>query len=615
MYGKQIRLVFLILAALWIFAACSPQTVTETITVVETVVVEREVEGEVVTVVETREVVVVVTVAPEESAAPVAAEPPSEPQAGGTLNVWLPNGWPEQSWPHRSNWESGWAIGPMAEVMFHPLPDGTMEPILATGFDVSEDGLVYTVYLREDVTWHDGAPFTAADVKYSHELRFSPDLRPRWNLRQGRTVKGILDYNNGEADEIEGIQIVDDHTLQLVLESPDAGLPRLFLGEMLEIVPKHVLENLDRDRVLNGTADYWFTNPIGTGPYKFVQYQTDQFIEFVRNDDYWGGQVGPERLFLRIASPEVAVVQLQRGELDLVNPLQLTEVRRLEDVAGVELLEAENIAQWYGLEMNYLTKDALWRNPKAKQALLYSIDRQAYVDSILQGFGTVRHSFFDGTPYACPTMTRYDYDPVKAMELWRELGVEPPDMTISFMSWLGIKARLDYLPIAQEYLRQLGFRSNVDIIDNALILEYIQGDGPRGQDWDFAVLLFGPGADPGVILPFMDPDTDSNFGRRYWPENPDPNTGRKENAIPYENPALPDLLAQARVETDPDRRIEIYQQIDCIFNEDLPALMTASPSFIAGKSPQLQGLDWDNLAGLGFWTRMYKPGDWWVWEQ
>lgn len=548
-------------------------------------------------------------------APPMAAEPPSEPQEGGTLNVWQPNGWPEQSVPHRSNWETSWAISPMIERLFWPKPDGTMEPLLATGYDVSDDGLVYTLHLREGVKWHDGEPFTAEDVAYSLLLRLNPNLRPLNESRQGRTIIDQIAYNRGEADSITGMTVIDDHTIQFTLESPDAGLPRLFFGgDFPEIVPKHALEALDQDQLLNGTAEYWYTNPIGTGPYKFIKYETDQYIEFERFDDYWGGKPGPEKLFLKIASPEVAIVLLQKGEVDFVNPLQLTEVNRLQADTSVDILVAENNAQWYGMEINSFTQDGFWRNPKAKQALLYAIDRQAYVDSILQGFGTVRHSFYDGTAYACPTMTKYDYDPDKAKAMFEEIGV-PEDMVIDLMSWLGIKARLDYLPIAQEYLRKIGFKVNVDLIDNSLIVDYIQGEGPRGKDWDFHVLLFGPGVDPGGILPFMDPESTSNWGYRSWPEVPDSETGRKPNAYIYDNPRVNELITQARVETDAQKRVEIYQEIDCIWNEELPAFMTASPSFVAAKSVRLQGVDWQTNAALGNWTTMYKIGDWWLWQQ
>jgi peptide/nickel transport system substrate-binding protein len=623
---RKVRLVFLVLALLAllaIVAACSaePETIIQEVEVEVTRVVTETIteQGQTIEVTrvvvetETQVVEVEVTAVPEEE--PVAAEPPSEPQSGGDLRVWQPNGWPEQSWPHRSNWESGWAIGPMAETLFFPLPDGTMEPLLGTGYEVSDDGLVYTLNLREGVTWQDGEPFTADDVVYSIHLRNSPNLRPLSGVRQGTTIVDMLAYHNGEAESISGIEIVDDHTIQFTLESPDAGFARLFLGnELLEIVPEHIVSQLDPEEVNNGTAEYWYTNPIGTGPYKFVQYQTDQFIEYERYDDYWGGAPGPDRLFMEISNAEVANVKLQRGELHLMNPILATDMDVLESAPGVEVMVAENNAQWYGMEMNYFTEDGLWRNPKAKQAFLYSIDRQAYVNSILQGQGVVRHSFFDGTPYACPTMTEYNYDPEKAAALWAEIGVNPADVTIDLMSWLGLNARRDYLPIAQEYLGAQGFKVNVDFIDNSLITDYVNGNGARGADWDFHVLLFGPSADPGVILPFITPGRGENWGYRSWPESPNPATGRKDNAVDYTNPALPALIEQALVETDPAARTEIYQQIDCIWNEDLPAFMTASPSILAARSTGLQGTDWQNNAGLAIWTRMYKPGDWWIWD-
>ena len=153
-----------------------------------------------------------------------------------------------------------------------------------------------------------------------------------------------------------------------------------------------------------------------------MTYETDQYIEYARNENYWGDPVGPEKMYLRIASPEVAVVMIQKGEIDLMNPLQFTEAGRLAEDPNVEVIEAENLGNWYGLEMNYYASDGLWQNPKAKQAFLYSIDRQAYVDTILQGYGKVRNSFFDGTAYACPTMTEYTYDPEKADELWTEVN-------------------------------------------------------------------------------------------------------------------------------------------------------------------------------------------------
>jgi len=572
-----------------------------------------EVEKEITKIVEEE---IVVTATP----VPPTPEPvvPSEPQEGGTLNVWLPNGWPDKSWLHLSHWESAYAVGPMAQYLFWNKADGTQVPLLATGYDVSDDGLIYTLHLREGVKWHDGEPFTADDVVYSYNVFFHPDKRPLAGIRYGRTIKGFLDYNAGEGgDAIAGIEKVGDYTVKFTLDSPDAGFPRLFFTYYPHPVPKHIIEELDREQVMNGTGEYWTTNPIGTGPYKFVKYVTDQYLEYERFDDYWGGKPGPEKMFLKIASPEVAIVMLQKGEVDFVNPLQLTELERLQEDPSVEVLVAENNAQYYGLEYNNYTMDGLWRNPKAKQALLYSIDRQAYVDSILQGYGTVRHSHFDGTVYACPTMTKYDYDPEKAEALWNEIGLDREargEIVIDFMSWLGMKARMDYLPIAQEYLRKMGFKVNVDIIDNALEPEYHDGVGPRGRDWDFHVLLYGPAADPGACLPWLTDGAKTNCGYRGMPFEADPDTGLRPNPYYWSTPRMNELVEMAAVETDPEKRIEIYQEIDCIWNEELPSFMTASPSFVAARSKRLQGVDWQIWAGLGSWTNMHNPGDWWIWE-
>jgi peptide/nickel transport system substrate-binding protein len=497
----------------------------------------------------------------------------------------------------------------MADVLFWVRPDGSLEPMLGESVTASSDGLKWTLKLKRGLKWSDGRPITAADYEYGVLARFSPDNKPLNELRNGRNIKGIQAYVKGEAKNVEGIKVVDDTTVEISLDAPDATMRTLWFGDTLIMpLPKHAIGEVPfRDL---GRDKYWITSPLASGPYRFVRYQTDQFIEYERNPNYWDDKPRPDRLFMRIASPEVAIVSLEKGEIDLINPLALTEVARLKGLPNVEVVEAKNNAQWYGLERNFKVKNGIWRNPKAVQGLLHAIDRQAYVNSILQGYGVVRNSFYDGTPYQCPTLKKYDYNPDRAKQLWQEVGM-PQDQVISFMSWPGIKARMDFLPIAQEYVRKLGYKSEVDFIDNSLIQDYIQGKGPRGENWDFHVLLFGPGSDPGTPESFIDPNSTSNWAYRSWPEPPGPD-GRKKPAWVYNNPKLLELYQQGKTESDPQKRIPIYQQADCIWNEELPCIMIASPSFMIAKSKRLQGVDWQTNAGLALWTRMYRPGDWWI---
>ena len=121
--------------------------------------------------------------------------------------------------------------------------------------------------------------------------------------------------------------------------------------------------------------------------------------------------------------------------------------------------------------------------------------------------------------------------------------------------------------------------------------------------------------DPGSIDNNLLSTSKNNWGYRSWPFQPDAATGIKEGAAIYNNPRVDELILMAQKETDPEKRKEYYQEVDCIWNEELPAITTASPSALIAKSSRLQGIDWQTNAGLGGWTTMYRPGDWWVWEQ
>jgi peptide/nickel transport system substrate-binding protein len=623
---KRFAVFSLLVVVAMVFNACAAPT-PQVVTVKETVVVEKEKVVQATVVVEKEKVVekpvekaVVVTATP----VPPTAVPqvPKEKQMGGTLNIWLPNGWPDKAWPYLTNWESTFAVSPMAEFLFWPKPDGTLEPLLGLSYTVSPDGLVYTVKLRPNVKWHDGTPFTAEDVRYTHWMHAHPKLVPLGWLYTGLTLKDYVKFNQGKAEDITGIKVIDDLTIQYTLDSPDASFPRTFMtGSQIPVLPKHKVSALPEATRFNNKDPYWYTNPVGTGPYKFVKYVEDQYIEYARNDNWWGGKVGPEKLFMKISSPEVAMIALEKGELDYMYPTNLTEIKRLQANPKIELLEAKNLGQWFGLIPNYMTMNGAWRNPKAKQALLMSVDRQAYVNTILQGYGAVRDSPFDGTPYACPTLKRYTYDPAAADKLWTEIGwpkEKRAEWTMDFMSWLGNKPRLDYLPILQEAMRKLGFKANVDLIDNSLIDDYLDGKGPRGKDWDTMVLLWGPGADPQGMSFLSDPTSKTNSGMWGCPDAWNSSI-KLEDALKtcwkYENARVSELFGLTAKETDPAKRTKYFQEIDCILNQEIPFFTTAAPSFILSKSKRLQGVDWPTEASLGWWMALYRPGDFWLWQQ
>ena len=288
---------------------------------------------------------------------------------------------------------------------------------------------------------------------------------------------------------------------------------------------------------------------------------------------------------MKIMGPEVAMIALEKGELDYMYPTNLTEVKRLQANPNIELIPAPNLGQWFGLIPNYMTMNGAWRDPKMKQALLKSVDRQGYVKTILQGYGNVRNSPFDGTPYACPTMIDWSYDPVEADKLWTEAGwpkEKRGEWVMDFMSWLGNKPRLDYLPIMQEAVRKLGFKANVDLIDNSLITEYLSGQGPRGKDYDTQVLLWGPGADPQGMSFIADPT--SKDQRRHAGAAPTVGTPRSrwsrgsEDVLEIREPARAGAVCLDRQGNRSGEAHQYFQEMDCIFNQEIPVFTTAAPS-------------------------------------
>lgn len=545
-------------------------------------------------------------------AATAMQEPPTERQYGGTLNFWQPSWDGSKDWFHHIKRDevTTW----MWEELFWTTT-GSFIPVLATGYDVSDDGLVYTVHLREGVKFHDGEDFTAEDVKYSFELKYDPGILPPEALKaEAERVEGLFAYKQGEegADEITGIRIVDDYTVEFVLTDPDPSFFPGFLGYVEHpMMPKHVLETLDRDELVAGTSDYWVTGPIGTGPYQFVEHVPGQYVEYARFDDYWGGKPGPERVFVKFAPIETAIIMLEKGELDIVWEAPAEEAVRLQDNPDIDVLVADNVMGFWIQTPNWHAGDGLWQNPKAKRAMLHAADRQGYVDNVMHGLGVVRHSWFHGTPFECPDLVEYEYDLDKAKALLDEIGMtadKRADYNLSLTVYPGNKMRVDYAVMLHEAYTQLGFKTNVDLIDAASWADYRNGRGPRGTEFDFAIANWGPGTNPYVLEPYMVGTVDLG----YWPLDVERDYHWNEYSANAEEAA--DLWGKIFAETDIEAQKPYFQQLDCILNEEVFIPHLIGESWIALKSKRLQGIDLDLNVSVYIVPMMVDMANWWIWD-
>jgi ABC-type transport system substrate-binding protein len=441
----------------------------------------------------------------------------------------------------------------------------TLEPVpdLTESIDVSEDGLVYTFVLREGLTFSDGEPLTTEDVIFTLERAINPATGSRWIGRLSG-IAGADGYDG--SGTIEGLNAVDDRTVEITLSAPQAAfLVNLGNFSGLGILPQHVLGDVAPDQLQENP---FALNPTpSAGAYRFVQFATDQYLEMERNPEY-PGEVGVDRIFMRILTPEVGLAQLETGELDLMN-IPVAELERASGLPEVTVVTVPSPSMdflAFNLEREYLQSKEL------RQAFMYAIDRAGIVNAVLQGEGeVVNSSIFGpdwmGTPEG---LNDYPYDPDMARSLIEESGFDTSQV-LEIMHLPGTPEKDAAVAIMQEQLRQVGLNIEILQVDVAeLNRRYI-------DETDFDLFYNAGGvfrADPSVS------------GTYFETRNFTPNGG---NGSHYSNPRVDELFEEGQQSTDPEARAPIYTEIAQILNDEIPWVFLWSPNSIYGFRNRLEG--------------------------
>ena len=290
--------------------------------------------------------------------------------------------------------------GEINVLLFDGLTDhdgtGQIVPRLAESWDYDPNTMTYTFHLAQGVTWHDGEPFTAADVKFTFEAIMDPD-------------NGSENAPNYE--DVTDITVIDDHTVSFTLSAVNTA----FLEYMtMAILPQHLLEGEDMQ-----TADF-FRAPVGTGPYKLESWDVGQSITLVKNPDYFAGAANIDTIVFKIVTDSNAkTMQLQTGELDLA---QVTpkDAAAFEGKTGYTVYDMTT-SDYRGILYNF--NNAYWQeNADLIPAISCAIDRQAIVDAVLLGKGEVAYSPLQRNIYNDPDVERWDYDPARAEQLLTDAG-------------------------------------------------------------------------------------------------------------------------------------------------------------------------------------------------
>ena len=436
-----------------------------------------------------------------------------------------------------------WVFGNVIEPLIALNHDGEVEPRLATSWEFVEPNRL-RFNLREGVTFHDGTPFNAEAVKFTWDRALFSDPPGRW--------KGL-------AGPISAVEVVDDLTVDIVTEQPYG--PLLLTSTMIYtgVVSPAAVEEYGQD---------YGRNPVGTGPFEFVEWRTNEQIVLEANEDYWQGPPALDRVVFRVVPEDGArMLALRAGEAQMVLNPPPADVAALEGDPNFNVSVADSVQVYYlGFNLDKPPVDDVL----VRRAIQHALDVQLIVESVLEGGATVATSVISPGVLGYADMNlseRYPYDPDQAIALLEEAGytmnadgIMEKDGEALVLNVLPANGRYlkdrEVAEVVQEFLRQVGIQAELDIFDWATTFPLSQEDPLQYHLVTFAWLTTTTDADYTLY---------SNFRSDELP--PD-----SWNKYRYSNAQVDEWLAQARASTDTDERVELYAQVQDQLAQDLPSI-------------------------------------------
>ncbi|QWG43141.1 ABC transporter substrate-binding protein [Bacillus mycoides] len=472
--------------------------------------------------------------------------------------------------------QNGWD-GNVTSVIFASLvstdKQGKPTPELAEKWDVSSDQLTYTFHLRKDLKFSDGSPLTADDVAFTLTLLHDKAYEGEMDISQ-YAVKGGKEYKEGKATSIEGIQVVDPQTIKVTTEKVNSQTLTALGGPVLSKA------YYGKDYKQNTSLDYLkelYGKPIAAGPYKFEKYIPGQEVRFVANENYYAGKPKIPNFIYKITAGDTKLQLFQTGEVDYTGLGTGDEV--LEQAKGLQFanIQIETAASFSYIYMN--NNKTYLKDKKVRQALIYGLDRQKYVDTALKGYGTVASVPIHPTSWAYTEegVNKYEYDKEKAKKLLDEAGwkvgsdgIREKDGQKLKLSYFGPSSAKDsdlLIPIAKENYKEIGVEFNPEFMDfNTMLSKVNKGD------YDLASVSTPITSDP------------SETAGEYL-------SGVNEKSLGYKNAKVDELIQKGIETVDIEKRKPIYKELYKELSDDPPVILLNYRRTITGYNGNIKGID------------------------
>ena len=518
---------------------------------------------------------------PEAAAMPEATVAPAEEAAamddGGTLTFNTGSPWGTYS-PFRPTYQYGYSSNTPAMLTHSRLFDldrnNDTHPDLALEWEISDDAATYTFKLRQDAKWHDGEPVTSNDVVET--VRFI--MTQATNINPQRWISSLVggqDFYDGVTDELPGVSAPDDFTVVFQLVDTNVGW-HLSATTDLQILPAHIFSQVTPEDIVEHHAPAWYTPElnIGSGPFKFVQAERDQFFELVRNEDYYGGRPKLARIIYKnFGTADTQFIALQKGELDVWNVPQDFYEQSLElDNVDVHLVNRNYIRVFL---LNY--ESPVLADKRVRQALAYAIDREGICEGLYSGLCKPYNSYMEMRPWLAPDLNQYEYNPEKAQELLAAAeadGTWDPDNVLRVNWYYSDALHQDIMAAIQQNLAAVGVQTQ---------LQYLEGTsvGAVQEACEFEMMYQGWG--------FSFPEQYNSFF-----------TDAERCRTPWGDPDAQALFNQTATTVDLEERMAIHNQIQQRLNDELPMMPFLQFIGPVAVNKRVGGFNEDTL-----WNRYY----------
>jgi peptide/nickel transport system substrate-binding protein/oligopeptide transport system substrate-binding protein len=434
---------------------------------------------------------------------------------------------------------TGRAVGYLFDGLTRFTPDAKVEPALADRWDVTPDGLTYTFHLHHGVTFHDGAPFSARNVVASWERALDPATKSG-AAQFLFPIKGAKEFNSGSAKSIAGLAVRDDSTIAVTLAEPLAIFTKMLAMPVAAIVPMP-------DKIPANFGEH----PIGTGPWKLVEWKHDDYLLFAKNASYFAGAPKTDTLRARIiAEPSTAVAEYESGNVDVLQIPAAEASDWTDDESKKPMLMSTPALELVYVGIN-TTRGPL-ADARVRQAINYAVDVDRIIERLIGGRG------IRAAGVVAPSLGGYDktrrpyaYDSTKARQLLAAAG-HPNGIDIE----LWTSTTPIYLRIAetlQAYLNKVGIRTKIVQRESAasraaarkgqtdMILKDWYADYPDAEDFLYPLLHSA-------------------------------NRGAGGNVSFYANPVFDSVVTASRHELDEGKRNALYARADSIAFADAPMI-------------------------------------------